>query len=46
MVGMGTGLVIPIIFGLVGLAIWAGGVFVVVYLAARLAIRHERRNSG
>ena len=33
-------------FVLTGLAIQAAAVFVIVYLAARLAIRHERRASN
>jgi hypothetical protein len=44
MVGVGT---IGIMgFGLVVLAIEVGGIFAIVYFAARLAIRHERRNAG
>ena len=34
------------LFALTALAIQAAGVFAIVYLAARLAIRHERRSSN
>jgi hypothetical protein len=35
-----------VLFGPASLALWAGGLFVVVYLATRLAIRHERKLSN
>jgi len=34
-----------VLFALASLALWGGGLFAVVYLATRLAIRHERKIS-
>jgi hypothetical protein len=35
-----------VLFGLAMLALQGAGIFVIVYLGARLAIRHERRISN